>query len=137
VIIHGKQDFVAEVDRITGGEKLPVVYDSVGRDTFMRSLDCLKPRGLMVSFGQSSGSVEPFSPNVLAQKGSLYLTRPTLFTYTSTREQLEQSARELFDVVASGKVKIEVQQRFPLKDAAEAHRALQARKTTGSTILTV
>jgi NADPH2:quinone reductase len=137
VIIHGKQDFVAEVERITNGEKLPVVYDSVGRDTFMRSLDCLKPRGLMVSFGQSSGSVEPFSPNVLAQKGSLYLTRPTLFTYTSTREQLEQSARELFDVVASGKVKIEVQQRFPLKDAAEAHRALQARKTTGSTILTV
>ena len=137
VVVQSKQDFVAEVDRITNGEKLPVVYDSVGRDTFMRSLDCLKPRGLMVSFGQSSGAVELFSPNVLAQKGSLYLTRPTLFTYTSSREQLEQSARELFEVVASGKVKIEVQQRFALKDAAEAHRALQARKTTGSTILTV
>lgn len=136
-IIYSKQDFVTEVERITNGEKLPVIYDSVGRDTFMRSLDCLKPRGLMVSFGQSSGAVESFSPNVLAQKGSLYLTRPTLFTYTKTREQLEQSARELFEVVASGKVKIEVQQRFALKDAADAHRALQARKTTGSTVLTV
>jgi NADPH2:quinone reductase len=103
----------------------------------MRSLDCLKARGLMVSFGQSSGPVEPFSPNVLAQKGSLYLTRPTLFTYTASREQLQQSARELFEVVSSGKVKIEVQQRFPLANAAEAHRALQGRKTTGSTILTV
>ena len=136
-IVYSKQDFVAEVQRITGGEKLPVVYDSVGRDTFMRSLDCLKPRGLMVSFGQSSGAVEPFSPNVLAQKGSLYLTRPTMFTYTATREQLEQSAGELFAIVESGKVKIEVQQRFPLKDAAEAHRELQARRTTGSTILTI
>ena len=91
-IVHSKQDFVAEVQRITDGEKLPVVYDSIGRDTFMRSMDCLKPRGLMVSFGQSSGAVEPFSPNLLAQKGSLYLTRPTMFTYTATREQLEQSA---------------------------------------------
>src|SRR5215210_1835993 len=94
-IVHAKQDFVAEVHRITDGEKLPVVYDSIGRDTFMRSMDCLKPRGLMVSFGQSSGAVEPFSPNLLAQKGSLYLTRPTMFTYTATREQLEQSAGEL------------------------------------------
>ena len=136
-IVYSRQDFVAEVQSITDGGKLPVVYDSVGRDTFVRSLDCLKPRGLMVSFGQSSGAVDSFSPNILAQKGSLYLTRPTLFTYTATREQLEQSARELFEVVASGKVKVEVQQRFPLKDAAEAHRALQARKTTGSTILTV
>jgi NADPH2:quinone reductase len=136
-IVYSKHDFVAEVQRITGGEKLPVIYDSVGRDTFMRSLDCLKPRGLMVSFGQSSGAVEPFSPNVLAQKGSLYLTRPTLFTYTASPDQLQQSARELFEIVASGKVRIEVQQRFALKDAAEAHRALQGRKTTGSTILTV
>lgn len=136
-IVYSRQNFVAEVNRITGGEKLPVVYDSVGRDTFTRSLDCLKPRGLMVSFGQSSGAVEPFSPNILAQKGSLYLTRPTMFTYTTTREQLEQSASELFDIVASGKVKIEVQQRFPLKQAAEAHRELQARRTTGSTILTI
>jgi NADPH2:quinone reductase len=136
-IVYSKQDFVAEVDRITGGEKLPVVYDSVGRDTFMRSLDCLKVRGLMVSFGNASGPVEPFSPLVLSQKGSLYLTRPTLFHYVASREQLENSAKELFEVVAKGKVRIEVQQRFALKDAAEAHRQLQARKTTGSTILTI
>ena len=136
-IVYSKQDFVAEVQRITDGEKLPVVYDSVGRDTFLRSMDCLKPRGLMVSFGQSSGAVEPFSPNVLAQKGSLYLTRPTMFTYTATRDQLEQSAKELFAIVESGKVKVEVQQRFPLKDAAEAHRELQSRRTTGSTIFTI
>lgn len=136
-IVYSKQDFVAEVERITGGEKLPVVYDSVGRDTFSRSLDCLRTRGLMVSFGQSSGPVEPFLPNLLAQKGSLYLTRPTLFHYIASRQQLEQSASELFDMVTSGKVRIEVQQRFALKDAAEAHRALQSRKTTGSTILTI
>jgi NADPH2:quinone reductase len=136
-IVYSRQDFVAEVKRITNGEKLPVVYDSVGRATFMKSLDCLKVRGLMVSFGNASGPVEPFSPLVLSQKGSLYLTRPTLFHYIATREQLEQSAKELFDVVASGKVKIEVQQRFALKDAAEAHRQLEGRKTTGSTILTI
>ena len=136
-ILYRKQDFVAEVNRITKGEKLPVVYDSVGRDTFMKSLDCLRIRGLMVSFGNASGPVEPFSPLLLSQKGSLYLTRPTLFHYVASRDQLERSAGELFDVVTSGKVKIEVQQRFPLKDAAEAHRQLEARKTTGSTILTV
>src|SRR4051812_49389249 len=136
-LIYSKQDFVAEVNRITRGDKLPVVYDSVGRDTFMRSLDCLKVRGLMVSFGNASGPVEPFSPLLLSQKGSLYLTRPTLFHYIATRQQLEQSAKELFEVVASGKVKVEVQQRFALKDAADAHRALQERKTTGSTILTI
>jgi NADPH2:quinone reductase len=136
-ILYRKQDFVAEVERITEGEKLPVVYDSVGRDTFMQSLDCLRLRGLMVSFGNASGPVEPFSPLLLSQKGSLYLTRPTLFHYVATREQLERSAGELFEMVESGKVKIEVQQRFALKDAAEAHRQLEARKTTGSTILTV
>ena len=136
-IVYSKQDFVAEVKKITAGEKLPVVYDSVGRSTFMKSLDCLKMRGLMVSFGNSSGPVAPLSPLVLSQKGSLYLTRPTLFHYVATREQLEQSAGELFDMVSSGKVKIEVQQRFALKDAAEAHRQLEARKTTGSTILTI
>jgi NADPH2:quinone reductase len=136
-IVYSKQDFVAEVAKITAGAKLPVVYDSVGRTTFMKSLDCLRTRGLMVSFGNASGPVAPFSPLVLSQKGSLYLTRPTLFHYIATREQLEQSAGELFDVVASGKVKIEVKQRFPLKDAAEAHRQLEARNTTGSTILTV
>lgn len=136
-IVYSKQNFVAEVERLTGGEKLPVVYDSVGRDTFMRSLDCLRPRGVMVSFGQSSGAIEPFNVGLLAQKGSLYLTRPTLFTYTATRPQLEQSARELFAIVADGKVRIEVNQSFRLEDAAEAHRALEARQTSGSTILTV
>src|SRR5437868_9857026 len=136
-ILYRKQDFVAEVNRITNGEKLPVVYDSVGRDTFIKSLDCLRLRGVMVSFGNASDPVDPFSPLVLSQKGSLYLTRPTLFHYVATREQLDRSAGELFDVVTGGKVKIEVQQRFALKDAAEAHRALQERKTAGSTILTV
>jgi NADPH:quinone reductase len=136
-IVYSKQDFVAEVERITNGEKLPVVYDGVGRDTFMRSLDCLRLRALMVSFGNASGPVEPFAPAILAQKGSLYLTRPTLYHYIATRQQLEQSASELFEMVANGKVKIEVQQRFALKDAAAAHRALEQRKTTGSTILTV
>ncbi|MFL6855305.1 MAG: quinone oxidoreductase family protein [Sphingomicrobium sp.] len=136
-IIYSKQDFVAEVDRLTGGKKLPVVYDSVGRDTFLRSLDCLQKRGLMVSFGQASGPVEPFTPRVLAQKGSLYLTRPTLFDYISTREELDRSATSLFDAVRSGKVRVDIGQRFPLAEAAEAHRALEARKTVGSTILTI
>jgi NADPH:quinone reductase len=136
-IVYSKQDFVAEVNKITGGEKLPVIYDSVGRDTFLKSLDCLKVRGLMVSFGNASGPPEPIPPGILAQKGSLYLTRPTLFHYIATREQLEQSAGELFKMVSSGKVKIEVKQRFALKDAAEAHRQLEGRKTTGSTILTI
>ena len=136
-ILYTSQDFVAEVNRIMNGGKLPVVYDSVGRDTFMKSLDCLRPRGLMVSFGNASGPPDPMPPNVLAQKGSLYLTRPTLYNYIATRAELEQSAGELFDVVSRGKVKIEIKQRFPLKDAAEAHRQLEARKTTGSTILTI
>jgi NADPH2:quinone reductase len=136
-IVYSRQDFVAEVNRITDDAKLPVVYDSVGRDTFNKSLDCLKVRGLMISFGNASGPPSPIPPNLLAQKGSLYLTRPTLFHYVATREQLEQSANELFDVVKSGKVKIEVKQRFALKDAAEAHSALEARATTGSTVLTV
>ena len=136
-IIYTKQDFAAEVNRITAGEKLPVVYDSVGRDTFMKSLDCLRMRGLMVSFGNASGPVDPISPLLLSQKGSLYLTRPTLFHYVATRDELEKSAHELFDMVLTGKVKIEVKQRFPLRDAAEAHSALEARKTKGSTILTI
>jgi len=136
-ILYTSQDFVAEVGRIINGAKLPVVYDSVGRDTFMKSLDCLRPRGLMVSFGNASGTPDPMPPNILAQKGSLYLTRPTLYHYIATRPELEESASELFDVVASGKVKIEIKQRFPLKDAAEAHRQLEARKTTGSTIFTI
>ena len=136
-IVYSKQNFVAEVERLTDGEKLPVVYDSVGRDTFLRSLDCLRPRGVMVSFGQSSGAIEPINVGLLAQKGSLYLTRPTLFTYTGTRAQLEQSAKELFAIVADGKVRIEVNQSFKLEDAAAAHRALEARETSGSTVLTV
>ena len=136
-IVYTRQDFVAEVARITDGKKLPVVYDGVGRDTFMQSLDCLHRRGMMVSFGNASGPVDPFPPTILAQKGSLFLTRPTMYDYTTTPGELEQAAANLFAIIESGKVKIEVKQRFPLKDAAEAHRALEARKTTGSTILTV
>jgi NADPH2:quinone reductase len=136
-IIYTRQDFVAEVDRITGGDKLPVVYDGVGRDTFMKSLDCLRVRGLMVSFGNASGPVDPISPLLLSQKGSLFLTRPTLNNYIATRTELEESASDLFGMIESGKIKAEVNQRFPLKDAAEAHRALEERKTSGSTVLTI
>ena len=136
-IVYTRQDFVAEVESITHGGKLPVVYDSVGQDTFLKSLDCLRPRGLMVTFGQSSGPIQPFSPTVLAQKGSLFLTRPTLFNYTASRADLEASAAELFEVVSSGQVRIEVRQRYPLEQAAEAHRALEARVTSGSTVFTV
>ena len=136
-IIYTRQDFVAEVERITGGAKVLVVYDSVGKDTFLKSLDCIRPRGLMVSFGNASGPVDPFSPLLLSQKGSLFLTRPTLFSYIAAREELEAAAAELFAVVSSGKVKIEIGQRYPLEDAAEAHRALEARRTSGSTVLTV
>ena len=136
-IVYTRQDFVAEVARITGGAKVAVVYDGGGKDTFMRSLDCLKRRGMMVSFGNASGPVDPFPTLLLAQKGSLFLTRPTLYDYTLERADLEQSAAALFDVVASGKVKIEVGQRFPLRDAAEAQRALEGRRTSGSTVLTV
>jgi NADPH:quinone reductase len=136
-IVYTRQDFVAEMGRITNGEKLPVVYDSVGRDTFMKSLDCLRPRGLMVSFGNASGPVDPFPPAILAQKGSLFLTRPTLYDYIAKRADLERAAGELFDVVTSGKVKVEIKQRFALKDSADAHRALEERRTEGSTILTI
>jgi len=136
-IIYARQDFVVEVDRITGGKKLPVVYDSVGKDTFLKSLDCLAPRGMMVSFGNASGVPDPFAPGLLAQKGSLFLTRPTLFNYIATRPELEEAAGELFGMLASGKVKVEVKQRFSLKDAADAHHALEGRKTSGSTVLTI
>jgi len=136
-IVYTREDFVAEVDRITAGKKLPVVYDSVGKDSFLKSLDCLAPRGMMVSFGNASGPPDPFPPGLLAQKGSLFLTRPTLFNYIATRPELEEAAGELFGMLASGKVKVEVKQRFALKDAAEAHRALEGRKTSGSTVLTV
>ncbi|NUT01331.1 MAG: quinone oxidoreductase [Sphingomonas sp.] len=136
-IIYTRQDFVAEVERITDGRKLPLVYDSVGKDTFLKSLDCLHPRGLMVSYGNASGPPDPMPPGLLAQKGSLFLTRPTLFHYVAAREELEQSASELFDLVLAGRVRIEIGQRFPLSDAAEAHRQLEGRRTTGSTVLVV
>ena len=135
VINYNTEDVVARVLDITGGAKVPVVYDSVGKDTFIRSLDCLQPRGLMVSFGNASGAVPPFALSELASRGSLYITRPTLFAYASDREKLEAMAAELFAMVDSGKVKIEVKQRFALADAAEAHRALEGRRTLGSTVL--
>ncbi len=137
VIVYTREDFVARVVEITKGEKLPVVYDAVGKDTFMKSLDCLKPLGLMVSFGQASGAIGPFDAGVLAQKGSLYLTRPTLVTYTAKRADLLATAKDLFDAVQSGAVKIEIHQTYPLKEVAQAHRDLQGRKTTGSTVFTV
>jgi NADPH2:quinone reductase len=134
-VVVGIETLPARVKEITGGAMLPVVFDSVGRDTFMTSLDCLAPFGMMVSYGNASGPVAIADIGVLAAKGSLYLTRPTLATYTAKREDLEYCANALFDVVAKGKVKINVNQRFALKDAAESHRALEARRTTGSTIL--
>lgn len=135
VINYNEEDIVARVLEITGGAKVPVVYDSVGKDTFIRSLDCLQPRGLMVSFGNSSGAVPPFSLNELASRGSLYITRPSLGAYAATRPELEAMAADLFQMVASGKIKIEINQRFPLAGAAQAHIALESRRTTGSTIL--
>ena len=134
-IIYTKENFVERVNQITEGHKLPVVYDSVGKDTFMGSLDCLQPRGMLIIFGNGSGPVAAFDLNLLAAKGSLYVTRPSLVTYTAKREDLEAMAADLFDVVKSGKVKIEVNQTYALKDAAQAHRDLQGRKTTGSTVL--
>jgi len=135
VINYREQDFVAEVSRITDGKRCDVVYDSVGKDTFPGSLDCLRPMGLFACFGQSSGPIAPFSLSILAQKGSLFATRPTLFTYTAKREDLEASAAALFDIVASGKVQIRINQRYALKDARRAHEDLESRKTTGATIL--
>ena len=135
VINYNKEDFVARVKEITGGRGVPVVYDSIGADTFTGSLDCLSPLGTMVSFGSASGPVPPFSLNELASRGSLFITRPTLFSYSAKREDLEAMAADLFDVVGSGKVRIEINQRYALKDAAQAHIDLEGRKTTGSTIL--
>jgi NADPH:quinone reductase len=136
-VIYTRENFVERVREITDGDMVPVVYDSVGKDTFSASLDCLAPRGLMVLFGQSSGAVEPVDLGILAQKGSLYVTRPTLRTYADKRADLLAMARDLFDVVLAGAVKIEVNQTYPLRDAIKAHQDLQARKTTGSTVLTV
>jgi NADPH2:quinone reductase len=134
-IVYTRENFVERVKEITGGRKVPVVYDSVGKDTYMGSLDCLQPLGMLVIFGNGSGPVPPFDLGLLAQKGSLFITRPTLNTYTAKREDLEATANELFDVVKSGKVKIEINQTYALKDAAQVHRDLEGRKTTGSTVL--
>ena len=128
-------EWVARVRELTNGEGVPVVYDSVGKDTFAGSLDCLAVRGMLVSFGNSSGMVPTFEPAILSAKGSLYLTRPTLFHYIRTPRELQETADDLFAVIASGAVKIEINQRFALKDARAAHEALQARKTTGATVL--
>ena len=133
-IVYTQENFVDRVRDITGGKGVPVVYDSVGKYTYEGTLDCLAPRGLFVSFGNASGPIENFDPGALAAKGSLYFTRPTLMTYTASRADLLASAKELFEAVAKG-VKIEINQRHALEDAAQAHRDLEARKTTGSTIL--
>jgi len=135
VIVTGEEDFVARVREITRGEGVPVVYDSVGKDTFMRSLDCLKPRGMIVSFGQSSGMVPPLDISILSSKGSLFLTRPSLMHYVAKREELLACAAALFDAVLHDGVKIEIGQTYSLQDAAKAHADLEARKTTGSTVL--
>lgn len=134
-IVYSREDFVARVKEITGGALVPVVYDSVGEATFMKSLDCLSPRGMMVSYGQASGLVPPFSVNLLSAKGSLYLTRPTLQTYTAKREELVERAQALFDALARGVVRCAAPRRFALADAAAAHRALGERQTTGSNVL--
>ena len=134
-VVIGYEKLVAEVKRLTGGTGVPVVYDSIGKDTFTTSLDCLAPLGLMASYGNASGPVPPVDIGILAAKGSLYLTRPTLATYTAKRADLLATANDLFDVVQKGVVKIEVNQTFALKDAGAAHAALEARKTTGSTVL--
>jgi len=134
-IDYAKEDFVARVKDITAGKGVKVVYDSVGKDTFERSLDCLRPFGLMASFGNASGPVPPFAPGLLGPKGSLYLTRQTLFTHIATRESTQAMADDLFAVVGSGQVKIHIDQRYPLAEVAQAHRDLEARKTTGCTVL--
>ena len=134
-IIYTREDFVARVKEITHDAGVPVVYDSIGKDTFTGSLDCLRPLGMMVTFGNASGPVPPVDTLELSKRGSLFLTRPTLFTYIARRADLLATAQELFDVVASGKVRIEVNQTYALKDAAQAHSDLAARKTTGSSVL--
>jgi NADPH2:quinone reductase len=135
VINIREEDWVAKVKDYTKGKGVDVVYDSIGKDTFPASLDCLKPLGLWVSFGQSSGPVPEFRINLLAQKGSLFATRPSLLDYTRSRKDLVATANDLFDVIAKGKVKVAINQTYPLADAADAHRDLEARLTTGSTVL--
>ena len=135
IIFYNREDVAKRVREITGGEGVAVVYDGVGKDTFMGSLDSLRMRGMMVSFGNASGPVAPFDPLLLSQKGSIFITRPTLMHHTAKREELEELGGELFAMVASGKVRIEVNQTYALRDAAQAHIDLEARRTTGSTIL--
>jgi NADPH:quinone reductase len=137
MVNYSKEDFKERVKEITGGKGVKVVYDSVGKDTWDKSLDCLSPFGLMASFGNASGSVPPFAPGILGAKGSLYVTRQTLFTHIATRESTQQMADDLFGIVTSGKVQIRIDQKFPLAQVREAHNALEARKTTGCTILTL
>jgi NADPH2:quinone reductase len=134
-INYRTEDFAARVKEITGGQGVKVVYDSVGKDTWDKSLDCLRPFGLMASFGNASGVVPPFAPGMLGAKGSLYVTRQTLFTHIATREATQQMADDLFGVVTGGAVKIRIDQRYALKDVAQAHRDLEARRTTGSSVL--
>jgi NADPH2:quinone reductase len=134
-ILYTKEDFVARVNEITGGKKCPVVYDSVGKDTFLKSLDCLQTRGLLALFGNSSGPVDSLNTGLLSAKGSLYVTRPTLMGYVSRRDELVAAANELFELVKSGKIKVGPRQQYALKDAARAHSDLESRKTTGSTVL--
>jgi NADPH2:quinone reductase len=136
-IVYTQEDFAARVKEITNGRGVDVVYDSVGQATFMKSLDCLRPMGMLVSFGQSSGAMPPFDMAVLAQKGSLFLTRPTLMTYTAKRDDLLAHARDLFEVIQSGAVKVEVRRTYPLAEASRAHRDLEGRKTTGSSVFTL
>ncbi len=136
-INYAKEDFVARVKEITGGKGVPVVYDSVGKDTFLKSLDCLRPFGLAANFGNASGKVEPLDIGLLAAKGSLYVSRPTLFTHIATRESTQAMADDLFAMVSSGKVKIQIDQIYPLEQVQQAHRDLEARKTTGCTVLTL
>ena len=135
VINYRTENVVERVLEITGGRKLPVVYDGVGKDTFERSLDCLEPRGLMVSFGNASGAPAPLDLQTLANKGSLYITRPTMLTYTLSPEELQQSSDDLFDKVLDGDIRIEINQRYALEDVQQAHRDLEARITTGSTVI--
>lgn len=134
-IVYTREDFVQRVRELTNGTGVPVVYDSVGRDTFLKSLDCLEPRGLYVGFGNASGKPDPFDMGILAQKGSLFLTRASLFTYIRTRRELLDSANSLFGLVGTGEIRIEVRQSWPLAEAAEAHRALEARATVGASVL--
>ena len=134
-IDYSRENFVERALQLTGGRKLPVVYDGVGKTTWEGSLDCIEPRGLMVSFGNASGAVTGVAIGILAQKGSLYLTRPTLATHIVPRSRLEASAEELFDLMIAGKIKVDIEQRYPLAEAARAHRDLEARKTVGSTVL--